>query len=128
MAAAARRRGYDVAVADLNEFVPAAPVAATTLFRALYYARDRAAFFRLVASYTERRLVFDVNPRQYALDDVLRDLRAAGFDGISTTPFFVPQNVALGPLAHVARAAERVPPLARAILRFRFTYVVSASL
>ena len=40
--------------ADLNEFEPDAPVAATTIFRAIYYARDRGAFLRHVAGYTER--------------------------------------------------------------------------
>jgi SAM-dependent methyltransferase len=126
MAEAARARGFEIAVADLNEFTPPSPVAATTLFRALYYARDRAAFFRHVASYTERKLVFDVNPRQYALDDVVRELRAAGFARIEARPFFVPQKRSLGFLEPVARAAEHVPPLARAVLRVRFTYVVSA--
>jgi len=126
MVAEARGRGVDATLGDLNDFVPAEPVAATTLFRALYYARDRAAFFAHVATYTEHKLVFDVNPRQYALADVVRDLRSAGFAHVEARPFFVPQRVSLGPLAPVAAAAERLEPLARAILRFRFTYVVSA--
>jgi trans-aconitate methyltransferase len=126
MVAAAQSRGHEVTLADLNEYVPPQPVAATTVFRALYYARDRAAFFRRVASYTERKFVLDVNPRQYVLDDVLRDLRAAGFARVEAQPFFVPQKVSLGPLRVLAQAAERVPPLARAILRLRFTYLVTA--
>jgi SAM-dependent methyltransferase len=128
MVAEARAHGVEAERGDLNDYVPPEPVAATTLFRALYYARDREAFFRRVASYTERKLVFDVNPRQYAPADVVRDLRAAGFARVESRPFFVPQNVSLGPLEPLARAAERVTPLARAILRVRFTYVVSASL
>lgn len=127
MVAAARRRGVRAELADLNDYRPSEPVAATTLFRALYYARDRASFFRHVASYTERAIVFDLNPRQYAPAGVVRDLRAAGFDDVSLRPFFVPQRVALGPLAQLARAAERIPPLARAVLRVRFTYVVTGS-
>lgn len=124
MVDAARRAGVDAESADLNDYVPAEPVAATTLFRALYYARDRAAFFAHVAAYTTRTLVFDLNPRQYPLDDVVRDLRAAGFSAVDARPFFVPQTVALGPLAPLARALETTP-LARAILRVRFTYVVT---
>jgi cyclopropane fatty-acyl-phospholipid synthase-like methyltransferase len=65
MVDAARRRlgtRADVALADLNDYVPPEPVAATTCFRAIYYARDRRAFFRHVASYTGRKLVFDLNP------------------------------------------------------------------
>ena len=55
-----RRRSVDSAIApsveagDLNEYVPPAPVAATTVFRAIYYARDRRAFFRHVAAFTRR--------------------------------------------------------------------------
>ena len=93
---------------DLNQYVPPAPVAATTVFRAVYYARDRRAFFEHVAGYTVRKLVFDLNPRQYRLDVVVDDLRAAGFDRVVTRPFFVPQRLAL-PAAAVSafRLAER---------------------
>lgn len=124
----ARRNGVDAHVGDLNDYVPAEPVAATTLFRALYYANDRPAFFRHVASYTQRRLVFDLNPRQYAPTDVVRDLHAAGWSDVTLRPFFVPQRVSLpGPTHVLARILERSGPVARAILRARFTYVVSAS-
>jgi len=131
MVEAARARLGDrapVEPGDLNEYVPPQPVAATTVFRGIYYARDRAAFFRHVARFTERKLVFDLNPRQYRLDDVLRDLRAAGFGQTDLRPFFVPQTVALPrPLAGAARALERSGPIARLALRYRFTYLVAAS-
>jgi SAM-dependent methyltransferase len=131
MVAAARARlggRAEVFAGDLNEFVADRPVAATTCFRAIYYARDRLAFFRHVAEFTERKLVFDLNPRQFALAGVTADLRAAGLGRIELRPFFVPQRVALpGPVAAALRGAERVTPLARAALRFRFTYVVAAS-
>jgi len=130
MVAAARRRlgdGAEIAHGDLNDYTPPTPVAATTCFRAIYYARDRPAFFRRVAGYTERKLVFDLNPRQYRLGDVLAELRSAGFTGVELRPFFVPQTVALPwPLAAAFRAAERTGPLARLALRFRFTYLVAA--
>ena len=113
---------------DLNDFLPPRPVAATTCFRAVYYARDRAAFFRQAASYTEKKLVFDLNPRQYPVEDVRADLAAAGFVRLELHPFFSPQRVALpGPLAATLRAAERTGPLARLALRFRFSYMCSAS-
>jgi hypothetical protein len=131
MVAEAGRRLGGRAVAelgDLNDFVPSAPVAATTVFRAVYYARDRTAFFRHVAAFTEKKLVFDLNPRQYRLGDVLADLRDAGLGRISIRPFFVPQTVALPRAAvAVARALERSGPLARLALRFRFTYLVAAA-
>ena len=130
MVEAARRRLGErapVALADLNDYVPPEPVAATTCFRAIYYARDRAAFFRRVAGYTERKLVFDLNPRQYRLAEVRADLHAAGFEHVALRPFFAPQRVAApAPLQALLRAAERTGPLARLALRFRFSYLCAA--
>ncbi len=131
MVEAARRRVHgraEIHEGDLNEFEPPAPVAATTCFRAVYYARDRLAFFRHVASFTDKKLVFDLDPRRFELEDVRSDLRAAGFDRLDLRPFFSPQRVALPrPAAAVLRAAERSGPLARLALRFRFSYLCSAS-
>jgi SAM-dependent methyltransferase len=128
MADAARARGHIVVAADLNDFVPPEPVAVTTCFRAIYYARDRLGFFRHVASYTRKKLVFDLNPRQYALAAVLADLEAAGFGPVAVRPFFSPQRVALPtPLAAALRALEPVAPVARLLLRRRFTYICAAA-
>jgi SAM-dependent methyltransferase len=124
----ARSKGREIVHADLNEFEPAEPVAATTIFRAIYYTRDRREFLRRVAGYTERKLVFDLNPRQYRLEDVLADLHASGWPTVTMRPFFVPQTRALpGPVVAALVAAERSGPLARLALRLRFTYLVAAS-
>jgi len=118
----------EIELGDLNDYVPPEPVAATTVFRAIYYARDRPAFFAHVAGYTEKKLVFDLNPRQYALEDVRSDLRRAGLASVALRPFFVPQTVSLpGPLLKVATSLERGGRLARIALRARFTYLVAAS-
>jgi hypothetical protein len=123
----AASKGRTIVHADLNEFEPDRPVAATTLFRALYYARDRRAFFRQVGGYSERKIVFDLNPRQYPVADVVADLRAAGLVNVALRPFFVPQTRAVPrPLGSALVAAERSGPLARIALRHRFTYVVAA--
>jgi SAM-dependent methyltransferase len=128
MVAAARARGVEAVRGDLNDFEPSEPVTATTCFRAIYYARDRRPFFERVAGYTERKLVFDLNPRQYELDDVRADLVAAGFPALELRPFFAPQRVALPrTLAATLRALERFGPPARLLLRFRFTYLCAAS-
>jgi SAM-dependent methyltransferase len=130
MVAAARARLGDrarVELGDLNDYTPPEPVAATAIFRAIYYARDRRELFRRIAGFTERKLVFDLNPRQYRVEDVAADLQAAGFDGLELRPFFAPQNVALPrPLGAALRGAERVGPLARLALRFRFSYLCAA--
>jgi len=123
MVAAGRERGRDLVVGDLNDYLPEEPVQATTIFRAIYYARDRRAFFEHVRAYTERKLVFDLNPRQYRLDDVRDDLRAAGFTSLVTRPFFVPQTRAVRGLTLL----ERSGPLARLLLRYRFTVLCAAS-
>jgi SAM-dependent methyltransferase len=127
MVAAAVRRGRTVVQADLNDYEPPEPVAATTVFRAIYYARDRRAFLRTVAGYTAKKLVFDLNPRQYAVGDVRADLAAAGFDRLALRPFFMPQTARLpGAVANALVALERSGPLARLALRFRFTYLCAA--
>jgi hypothetical protein len=95
----------------------------TTIFRALYYARDRRKLFERIAGYTERKLVFDVNPRQYRLDDVRADLHAGGFADIETRPFFVPQTHA----APLLTIFEYSPLVARLLLRYRFTLLFAAS-
>jgi SAM-dependent methyltransferase len=131
MVEAARRRvgaRAEIHEGDLNDFTPVETVQATTCFRSVYYARDRRAFFRHVASYTEKKLVFDLNPRQFRVDDVRADLEAAGLTELELQPFFSPQRFALpGPLAGALHAAERSGPIARLALRFRFSYMVAAS-
>jgi trans-aconitate methyltransferase len=130
VAEATRRLGSaaELEVGDLNDYEPPGPVAATTVFRAIYYARDRREFLRRVASFTTVKLVLDLNPRQYAVADVVEDLHAAGLTEVALRPFFVPQTVALPRAAAAAlRAAEQSGPLARLLLRRRFTYVVAAS-
>ena len=130
VAQASRRLGRraHVEIGDLNEYVPPSAVAATTVFRAIYYARDRRAFFSHVATFTEKKLVFDLNPRQYDPDAVVADLRVAGLRRVLVRPFFVPQTVPLPRLGvAAAKALERSGPLARLALRVRFTYLVAAS-
>ena len=125
MVESARAQGRDVELGDLNDYEPPGPVAATTCFRAIYYTDDRAAFFRRVAGYTEKKLVFDLNPRQYRVDEVRADLRAAGFDGFDLRPFFSPQRFSLGIAASALHALERTP-LAPLLLRVRFSYLCAA--
>src|SRR5882724_5036194 len=127
MVKAANQRGRNVVLGDLNDYEPSQPVTATTCFRAIYYARDRAAFFRRVAGYTERKFVFDLNPRQYRVEDVSADLRAAGFDQLELRPFFSPQNFSLPrPMASALYALERGGPVARLLLTLRFSYLFAA--
>ncbi|MCS7007497.1 MAG: class I SAM-dependent methyltransferase [Thermoleophilia bacterium] len=131
MVAAARERldGLaEVEVGDVNDYTPSEPVAATTVFRAIMFVRDRRAFFRRVTEFTQKKLVFDLNPRQFPLEGVVADLRAAGLGTIALTPFFVPTSVSLpSPARALAQALERSGPLARLVLRFRFSYLVAAS-
>ncbi len=127
MVAEGRGRGRTLEAGDLNQYEPPEPVAATTCFRAIYYAGDRRAFFRHVGTFTERKLVFDLNPRQYRLAEIRADLQAAGWTRLDLRPFFVPQTRALpGLLAAGLRALERSGPLARLLLRVRFTYLCAA--
>jgi SAM-dependent methyltransferase len=123
MVEAGRRAGRELFQADLNEYTPSDAVQATTIFRAIYYARDRRALLVRIAGYTEEKLVFDLNPRQYSLDEVRADLLAAGFGRLDVRPFFVPQTRA----ASFLTLLERSGPVARLLLRYRFTVICSAS-
>jgi SAM-dependent methyltransferase len=123
MVAAGRRAGRELVQADLNEYTPSDAVQATTIFRAIYYARDRRALLVRIAGYTEQKLVFDLNPREYRLEEVRADLLAAGFDRLDIRPFFVPQTRAISFLTWL----ERSGPVARLLLRYRFTLICSAS-
>ena len=111
-----RRRGRDLTLGDLNHYELAKPVTATTCFRAIYYA-----------GYTERKFVFDLNPRQYRVADVRADLQAAGFDELALRPFFSPQHHSLPkPALRALRALEQTGPVARAMLALRFSYLCAA--
>ena len=111
---------------ELDTYEPPAPVAATTVFRAIYYARDRPAFFARARSFTEKKLVFDLNPRQYQVAEIVSELEAAGFRRVVMRPFLVPQTRRLpGAAVRLAIELERTP-LARLALRRRFTYLVAA--
>ena len=123
MVAAGRALGREIVEGDLNVYMPPAPVEATTIFRAIYYAADRRDLLMRIAGYTTRKVVFDLNPRQYRLADVRADLEAAGFDRLATRPFFVPQTRGRLPALQLL---ERSGPLARAILRVRFTLICAA--
>jgi hypothetical protein len=60
--------------------------------------------------------------------EIRAELEAAGLPRLDVRPFFIPQTVRLpAPLLRALIAAERIGPLARALLRARFTYVCSAS-
>lgn len=127
MVAAGLVRGRDLVCADLNDYEPPQPVQATTIFRAIYYARDRRTLLERIGGYTEVKLVFDLNPRQFRLADVRPDLLAAGFDRLDARPFFVPQTRALPrALALGLRGLERAPGTG-ILLRFRFTLLCAAS-
>jgi SAM-dependent methyltransferase len=123
MVNAGRARGRELVLADLNAYEPESPVAATTIFRAIYYADDLRALLTRIRGYTEKKLVFDLNPRQYRIDDVRADVEAAGFSRLDTRPFFVPQTRTVPFLT----ALERSGPLADLLLRYRFTVLCAAS-
>jgi SAM-dependent methyltransferase len=111
---------------ELDAYEPPAPVAATTVFRAIYYARDRRAFFARARTFTEKKLVFDLNPRQYRVEDIVSELAAAGFPRVEMRPFLVPQTHRLpGGVVLAVSTLERTP-LARLALRWRFTFLVAA--
>lgn len=127
---ARRRLGdrIDVEVADFNAFEPEAPVAATTGFRVLYLLDDLGPFFRRISGYTTKKVVFDFSPRIVPLGAVRAEVTAAGFARLECRPFLVPQSRALPrPMQGLLRGLERVEPLGRLLVRFRFSLICAAS-
>lgn len=113
---------------DLTSWAPPAPVALTTCFRSLHFVPDREAWFRHLASFTERKVVFDVSPRRVPLATIRRELAAAGLPRLDVHPFFVPQHGRLpAPVAGLLRALEGSGPVASALLRVRFVAICAAS-
>lgn len=116
----------EVEVGDLNGYEPPEPVAVTTCFRAIYYADDLGEFFARVAGYTSGKLVFDFSPRRVPLETVREQLRAAGFGRLECCPFLIPQRHVPRPVGALLRGLERVGPLARLLVRFRFSLICAA--
>jgi SAM-dependent methyltransferase len=107
-------------------YVPPEPVAATTIFRSLYLVPDRRTFLARVRGFTEKKLVFDFDPRAYATEQVLADVAAAGWRDVVVRPFLLPQRRRFpAPVASVLAALEPLPG-ARALTRLRFPLLVSA--
>jgi SAM-dependent methyltransferase len=115
-------------VARLDEYEPPEPVDLTLCLRAFYYAADRGAFFRRIASYTRVKFVIDFDPRAYDRIALVRDLHANGFDRVELRPFFLPQRAAPpAPLRAALLALEDAGPLARAALKVRGIWFCAAS-
>jgi hypothetical protein len=116
-----------IELGNLLAFAPPQPVAATTCFRSLHFVDDRAAWFLHLASFTERKLVFDFSPRRVPPATVRAELAAAGFTRVELRPFFVPQHRRLPlALAVALELAGRVPPLAHLLLRRNFPLIAAA--
>ena len=92
--AAAARRPAAVELGDLNDYAPAgAGRRDDGLPRDLLRRRPRRVLRAGSPAFTERKLVFDLNPRQYRVADVRRpSCDAAGFARVELRPFFVPQT------------------------------------
>lgn len=132
MVAVARERlgaAGSAELGDITSWQPVdGPVAMTTCFRSLHFVPDRAVWFRHLASYTEKKVVFDVSPRRIPLAVLRAECAAAGLVRFDVHPFLLPQNARLpGPLAAALVALEGSGPLARALLQLRFVAICAAS-
>jgi len=120
MVAAAKRRnpGLAFVTARMEDFEPPEPVDLTVCLRSFYLAEDRVAFFERVRGYTRKKFVFDFRPVVFPEDEVIRDLRAAGFSRIDLRPFFLPQRRALpGAALPLLSTLEHTGPLGRALTK-----------
>ena len=130
MVDAARRRLGDAAaveVGDLNTFEPPQPVAATTVFRAIYYARRPPRRSSLGSrAFTTRKLVFDLNPRQYARRGRRGRAAPPGFDGRRCGPSSSRRRVRCRASLRRLLRGRALRPARPARAPRRFTYLVAA--
>jgi SAM-dependent methyltransferase len=118
MVVEAKRRhpGLEFVVARFEDYTPPKPADATVCLRAFYYPEDRVSFFRHIASYTQKKFVFDFRQMENSAESVLADLREAGFVRIELKPFFLPQRRALpGLVLPLLGVVERTGPVAMAL-------------
>jgi SAM-dependent methyltransferase len=109
------------------DYVPPAPVDATTIFRSLYLVPDRVAFFERVRAFTRVKLMFDFDPRTTDAAGVMRDLRAGGWERFEVRPFLMPQRSRLPRRLQAALFAIEPLPGARLLTKVRFPLIVTAS-
>jgi SAM-dependent methyltransferase len=109
------------------DHLPPDPVDATTIFRSLYLVPDRRAFLDRVRGYTRSTLIFDFDPRAYAADELVADVRAAGWERVELRPFLMPQRAVLPRPVQAALWALEPLPGARLLTRVRFPLLVTAS-
>jgi ubiquinone/menaquinone biosynthesis C-methylase UbiE len=127
MVEVARRSLGDRVTLATFDYLPPAQVDATTIFRSLYLVPNRREFLHRTRAYTRGKLVFDFDPRAYRPDEVLRDLRDAGWERVEIRPFLTPQRARVPrPLQALLWAVEPLPG-SRALTKIRFPLLVSAS-
>jgi len=127
MVEVARRVLGDRVAHGTFDHVPSGPVDATTVFRSMYLVPDRRAFLTRVHGFTRSKLVFDFDPRRFAVHDVVADVVAAGWTDVRLRPFLTPQRASLpAPVQHALWRLEPLPG-ARALTRVRFPLLVSAT-
>jgi len=114
-------------IAPMESYEPPEPVAATLVLNALYYPADRVAFLRHVAAYTQKKVVFDFNPRMHDAAEIERDLRLAGLQLAERRGYLVPQSFRLPrPLAAALRKLEPLDAAAALVLRVRGQWLYAA--
>lgn len=126
MVEVARRALGDRVLQGSFDYVPPLPVAATTIYRTIYLVPKRRDFFARVRDFTQRKFVFDVDPRAEPVAAMVEELRETGWRQIRLTPFLTPQRGVLpSPLQRALHLLEPLPG-ARILTLIRFPLLVSA--
>ena len=90
-----------------------------------HYAERPGAVLARLAPATRHKLLVDLNPREYPIDEAVSWVASSGLEAVGWRPVLIPLSRRIGSAGLAAlRAAGRVPPVRDALLRRKFNVVL----
>ncbi|HVF12531.1 MAG TPA: class I SAM-dependent methyltransferase [Actinomycetota bacterium] len=112
---------------DIEEFEPHKEWDVTIAMMGSFftYVEEPQKTLGVLAQWTRKKLLVDLNPRRVDLSHALDAVRAAGFDSVTWRPFFVPTGVPIGKIQErILRAMEVIPVVRDLVLKKKFKVVI----
>ena len=117
----------DLRVADIRDWQPDArwDVVLAPMWTFFHYAERPGAVLARLAPATRHKLLVDLNPREYPIDEGVSWVASSGLEAVGWRPVLIPLSRRIGSAGLAAlRAAGSVPPVRDALLRRKFNVVL----